>query len=142
MKPKLQNYVKHNFVAKWQDEQCRQMMKNLPADVIISHIDFAENYSFMIQDEIQSMHWHSTQVTILVHITLRRVFLDDADEGDGEIVKESHFYISDDKEHDTLFVQHCLMLHWQRLQNSGFVPKEHWVFSDGCAAQFKGPRAL
>jgi hypothetical protein len=49
----------------------------------------------------------------------------------GEIMKESHFYISDDKEHDTLFVQHCLMLHWQRLQNSGFVPKEHWVFSDG-----------
>jgi hypothetical protein len=48
MKPKLQNYVKYNFVAKWQDEQCRQMMKNLPTDVIISHIDFAENYSFMI----------------------------------------------------------------------------------------------
>jgi hypothetical protein len=71
------------------------------------------------------MFWHSTQVTNLVYIILQRVFSDDADKGDGEIMKETFFYISDDKEHDMLFVQHYLMLHWQRLQNSGFVPKEH-----------------
>lgn len=125
MKPKLQNYVKYNFIAKWQDEQCSQMMKNLPTNVIISHIIFAKNYSFMIHDEIESMFWHSTQVTILVYIILQSVFLDDANKGNGEIVKETFFYILDDKEHDTLFVQHYLMLYWERLQNSGFVPKEH-----------------
>jgi hypothetical protein len=29
-----------------------------------------------------------------------------------KIIKEKHFYILDDKEHDTLFVQHCFMMHW------------------------------
>ncbi len=32
--------------------------------------------------------------------------------GEPKVIKESHFYVNDDKEHDTLFVQHCLLLHW------------------------------
>lgn len=44
-------------------------MDNFPLDTILSQIDFAENYSFEMQNEIQSMHWHSFQITILVHIT-------------------------------------------------------------------------
>jgi len=36
-----------------------------------------------------------------------------------------HFYISDDKQHDSYFVQHCLMLHWDDLVATGFVPKQH-----------------
>jgi hypothetical protein len=48
-------------------------MANLPFDCILSHIDFVEKYTFQIQTEIQSMHWHSFQVTTLVHITYRVV---------------------------------------------------------------------
>lgn len=106
----------------------------------MSHIDFAENYTFQIQNEIQSMYFFSESVTILVHITLYRGL--PTTEGDGDIIKHSHYYISDDKDHDSLFVQHCLMLHWEWLLGSGFEPKEHWVYSDGCAAQFKGAKAL
>jgi hypothetical protein len=47
-------------------------MNDLPVDMILSHIDFAENYSFQIQNEIQSMYWFSHQVTILVHRIYRR----------------------------------------------------------------------
>jgi hypothetical protein len=32
-------------------------------------VDFVENYSFEMQNEVQSMHWHSYQISILVHIT-------------------------------------------------------------------------
>lgn len=52
LKPKLQQFVSHNFIARWQDVQCRISMKELPADAILSHVDFAENYSFEIQNEI------------------------------------------------------------------------------------------
>jgi hypothetical protein len=55
-------------------------MSDLPADMILSHIDFAENYSFQIQNEIQSMHWFFHQVMILVHLTYRRNPSPDADE--------------------------------------------------------------
>jgi hypothetical protein len=45
-------------------------MKNLPDGVLVSHIDFAENYNFAIQNEVQSMYYFTTSVTILVHITM------------------------------------------------------------------------
>jgi hypothetical protein len=57
MKPKVHQFIKHNFVASWQDEACKEMMVNMPAGVLVSHIDFAENYTFQIQNEIQSMYF-------------------------------------------------------------------------------------
>ena len=51
--------------------------------------------------------------TILVHICYQRK--------DGELHKKSIFYISDDKKHDTLFVQHCFKLH-----HADYCP---WVLS-------------
>jgi hypothetical protein len=38
-----------------------------------------------------------------------------------------HFKISDDKTHDSYFVQHCLFLHWEDTMNGGFKPKQHWI---------------
>jgi hypothetical protein len=55
----LAKFVIHNYVARWQDSQCQNAMSDLPADMILSHIDFVENYSFQIQNEIQSMQWFS-----------------------------------------------------------------------------------
>ena len=54
--PKIQEFITHNFVARWQDVECRLSMKEMPRDVLLSHIDFAENYSFEIQNEVQSMY--------------------------------------------------------------------------------------
>ena len=117
-------------------------MNDLPKDAILSHIDFVENYTFQIQNEIQSMHWFSHQVTILMHLTYKRNLFLDLDVPSSEWIKDSNFYISDDKEHDTLFVQHCILLHWKWLIEEGFKPKQHWVFSDGYSAQFQGARAM
>lgn len=89
-KSKLPQFVRHNFIA-------RRSMQCMGKDVILSHIDFAENYTFEIQNQIQSMYWCSTQISILVHITYRI-------KPDGELVKDSHFYITDDEQHDSLFV--------------------------------------
>ena len=108
-------------------------MLTFPNDVVVSVIDFAENYSFKMQNEIQSMHWWSTQVTILVHITYVRNLT-------GSIEKTLHFYISDDKQHDTLFVQHCFMLHDMWLKQQGHRLRYHWGWSEGAASQFKARR--
>ena len=72
--------------------------------MVVSVIDFAENYSFKEKNEIQSMHWYPSQVTILVRITY---VWDEAD----KVLKYIHFYIFDNKEHDTLFVQHFMQVH-------------------------------
>ena len=71
LKASLEKILTHNFEAKWQDHQFKACIDNLLPDAIVSVIDFAKNYSFKWQNEVQSQHWFSFQVTILVHITFR-----------------------------------------------------------------------
>ena len=42
-----------------------------PPGTILSVVDFAENYTFAAQKEIQSEYYHSDQVTIFVHVLYR-----------------------------------------------------------------------
>jgi hypothetical protein len=143
LKPKLAKFVAHNFEAKWQDAQFKSCLENLSSDQVLSVIDFAENYSFTWQNEVQSQHWQSFQVTILVHITFRIDPHWDEVDVRAKILTEYHFYVSDDKIHDNLFVQYCFGLHWLFLRESGHaLPVEHIVFSDGCSSQFKCARSL
>jgi hypothetical protein len=79
-------------------------------------------------------------VTILVHTTHRTVI--DPETGVERILKESHFYVSDDKKHDTLFVQHCLNMHWKWLDEQGVTLKDHIIFSNGVTWQFKNRRGF
>jgi hypothetical protein len=38
---------------------------------VVYVVDFVENYTFETQNEVQSMHWHSYHISILVHIIYR-----------------------------------------------------------------------
>ena len=59
------------------------------------------------------------------------------------VIKEAHVYISDDSDHDTLFVQHSFNIFLDSLiKDRGANFKEHWVWSDGCAGQFKSARSF
>jgi hypothetical protein len=143
LQSKLAEFLIHNFEAKWQDAQFKSCMENLAPHEVVSVVDFAENYSFKDQNEVQSQHWFSFQVTILVHISFRLNPAWDTTDLSSRVLTEYHFYISDDKMHDNLFVQHCFNLHWKFLVEQGFqLPQEHIVFSDGCATQFKCSRSL
>lgn len=140
-------YIQHSFRAKWQDDQFRQLLENFPLRTIVSVIDFAENYSLAGQDEIQSMHWHSDQITLLVHITLRHKQLDidgvESTEEDRQIARETIFYVSDDRQHDTLFVRHCLVKqHAAELKERGVQIDTQRVFTDGAASQFKSRKSF
>ena len=53
------------------------------------------------------------------------------------MIKEYQFYVSDDHEHDTLFVQHCFGLIYDSLKKNGVSFTEQWIWSDGCSRQFK-----
>lgn len=107
------SFIQHTFRAKWQDDQFCELLENFPVGDLVFVIDFAENYSLQVQDEIKSMHWHSDQITLLVHITLRHKQLDidgvESTEENRQIAQKTIFYISDDRQHDTLFVRHCLV---------------------------------
>jgi hypothetical protein len=58
-----------------------------------------------------------------------------------KVIKELHYYISNDTYHDILFVQHCSIMHWKFLSDQGCIPTNHIVWSDGCYGQFKSSRS-
>ena len=89
-------------MAWWQDEQFRICRDTLPLRTILSVVDFAENYTLQPQNEIQSQYYHTKQVSIMVHITYRHG--PDSTKEKRVIVKESHFYISDDRTHEIYYV--------------------------------------
>jgi len=58
------------------------------------------------------------------------------------LIKDVHYFVPDDMNHNTLFVQHVLMLHWSHLQSQGCIPSNHIVWNDGSSCQFKSAKAL
>jgi hypothetical protein len=136
IKPTLQKFIRHNYIARWQDAQAGLALSSLREGDLLSHLDFAENYTFQVQDEVQSEYYRSVSFTFLVHITNRVVI--DTNTNESTVLKETYFYVSDDKRHDNFFVQHCLLLYWTWLQEMGVTLKHYIVFSDGCKVQFKG----
>lgn len=54
--------------------------------------------------------------------------------------KEYHFYVSDDKEHDTHFVEHCFKNFFEYLKERGITIVKHFIWSNGCVSQFKSSK--
>ena len=80
-------------------------------------------------------------MSIFVHVLYRHAqeSIDDRDRTpqSHDMIKEYYFYVSDDRDHDTLFVQHCFGLIYDSFKKNRVSFTEHWIGSDGCAVQLK-----
>ncbi|ESO09020.1 hypothetical protein HELRODRAFT_168952 [Helobdella robusta] len=61
---KLDELSSHHYISKEQLKYLSDSKENLKNSECIALMDFAENYSVIIQDAIQSQHWSNTQVTL------------------------------------------------------------------------------
>ena len=61
---KLCKLTKHHYVSKSQTCFLKQLKENLKPDECIMQIGFAENFSFIIQDEVQSSYFSKNQATL------------------------------------------------------------------------------
>lgn len=57
----IKPYICHGFFAKWQAEQFKRLRDTFPLGTILSVVDFAENYSFVHQKEIQSEYYFQSK---------------------------------------------------------------------------------
>ena len=90
-------------------------------DEIIVQGDFAENYSYIFQDEIQSFHWENKQATLHPFVAYQRNII---------------CVISDCKDHTTVTVFEFLKVVLKYLKTElPAVTKIHY-FTDGCAGQY------
>lgn len=125
---KLQALLQHDFFAKAQMSFLQQKKAQLNEGEFLVVGDFAENYSFIVQDAVQSFHWNNCQATLHPFVAYYRK--------DNELAHKSFVAISDCNQHDVIAVH----LFQTRLIN--FLKASHqlnkiFYFSDGCAAQYK-----
>ena len=128
---KLKLLLHHSFIAVQQTNFQNELKLVLNANEYIVMCDFAENYSFILQDEVQSFHWNNSQATIHPFV----IYFKNADHTLSHI---SYVIISDCLSHDTtavhLYQQHLMQYMKRKFQRK---PKHIYYFSDGSAAQFK-----
>lgn len=77
----------HCFVKKQQSLHFDKLKRDLSENNLVVQVDFAENYSIIHQDEIQSAHWQHSQVAIFTC------------EVWGENTTDSYAVVSDDWTH-------------------------------------------
>ena len=110
-------------MTQWQDEQFKICRDTSPHGTIFSVVDFAENDTLQPQNEIRSQYYHLDQVSIMDHITYRDG--PDSIEEKQVILKENHFYISDDQSHDFCYVQQCFQWFYNQLIAMGIPFCQH-----------------
>ncbi|CAF4238702.1 unnamed protein product, partial [Rotaria magnacalcarata] len=127
---KITLLTRHHYIATSQSLYLKELKQNLKSDEIVLIGDFSENYSFVIQDEIQSFHWTNEQATVHPFVLYYKNDL-------GQTAHKSYCFISDCLIHTTVvvytFQQELLKDIKQFLPH---IKRVHY-FSDGSAAQYK-----
>jgi len=126
----INSLTKHSFLAKCQANFLKAKKDSLQKSEAIVLGDFAENFQFLIQDEIQSYHW-SKEYCTLHPVVLYFIG------NEGELQHKSFCIISDDNTHDTNFVYMVQKKVISYIQENLSHIAKIFYFSDGCAEQYK-----
>ena len=120
---------KHFRIKKVQQEKIRTIKEEIKSDPkkIIIHCDFAENWRVILQNEVQSAYWKTTQLSIFTAVCY---YGDEA---------KSFAVVSDDTDHDTAHTLMALKRISIYLDSSEKFKsnKEEIIISDGATAHFK-----
>ncbi|KAH9374579.1 hypothetical protein HPB48_009681 [Haemaphysalis longicornis] len=93
----------HYFISKQHAQHLRALKASMSKKEAVAVMDFAENYSFVIQDAPQSYHWVNTQDII------HPIVVYYASENPDGLSVMSFSVISDGLEHITELCQHFTM---------------------------------
>ena len=127
---KTWNWVQHVHVARWKDKHFRICTDTFIIGIVLSLVYFTKNYTLQPQNEIQSQYYHSEKVNIMVHITYRHG--PDSNKENRVILKEYHFYISDDRCHHLAYVHHLFQFFYNNLKEKNIQMNQHCIWSYGC----------
>lgn len=127
---KVTSLTSHHFIAKHQSNYLKSSKESLTESKLIILLDFAENYSFVVQDAVQGFHWENSQATVHPIVVYCKT-------SDQEITSLSYCIISDSLRHDTVAVYVFLNKLVSQLKQKFPKVKCIQYFSDGSAAQYK-----
>ena len=87
----------HHYVSRNQSNYLKYLKVTLEPNQAIITLNFAENYSFIVQDTIQNFHWNNSQATLHTF----EVYYGD---GDNKVCNIILCIISDRLKHDSVAV--------------------------------------
>ena len=119
----------HHFIAKSQSEFLQITKDTLADDAVIILLDFAENYSFLVQDAVQGYHWDNSQATLHPFY----VYFKEA----GDLKCLNMCVISDCMRHDTNTVHAFSTKALHLIKHDLPLINKVTYFSDGAASQYK-----
>lgn len=125
----LNNYIRHDFIARSQSRSFDDAKKNLSSDTILVQLDFSENHTLITQNSIQSDYFNKRQIT--VHPVV--LYYNE----NGKLQHQSIVYLSDVLEHNSKFVRALQINLMQHIKSKFPFVKLILYWSDGCAAQYK-----
>ena len=127
---KLFELKSHSFIAKQQNAHLNKIKENLKVNEAIAILDFAENFSFVVQDEAQGFHWNNKQCS-LHPVTIYY-------KNENKTEEKSCCVVSDDLTHDVDFVHEVIKITCKNVQTiTNNNVEKIFYFSDGCAQQYK-----
>ena len=127
--------TKHSYLAKCQGQFLKTKKENVTRSEAIVLGDFAENYQFIIQDEIQGYHW--SKIYCIPHPVVIYIL-----DNNGIVKHDSLCFISNDNTDDTAFVYEVQTKMAEYIKDKyPHIEKIHY-FSDGCAGQYKNFKKL
>ena len=125
----------HNFLAKAQANHLKIAKENLSESELIILLDYAEKYSFVVQDALQGFHLENSQATIHPFVAYFK-------SSNGGLKHTSICVISDCLKHDQTAV-HCFLIKVITLmkQKANHIKIIHY-YSDGAPSQYKSFKGL
>ncbi len=119
-----------SFIAKAQAAYLSQQKESLIRGTAVVLLDFAENYSFVVQDAVQGYYWDNSQATLHPLVAYYR-------KEDGNLGTISFCVVSDCLKHDATAVYafiSVIIAHLKKLIPGLSLAR---YFSDGAASQHK-----
>lgn len=94
----LQQMKTHHFISKEQSRYLCDLKDQLSPAEAVAILDFAENYSFIVQDAPHAYHWENRQATIHPIVVYYRTTVTE------DVRHQAYAMISDSLSHDTAAV--------------------------------------
>lgn len=132
---KIESLIPHSYITKTQNSYMKQRKENLAFNEVLVLMDFAENYNFILQNEVQSYHWGHLSCSVHPVVIFSK-------NGDSTIKETSLCFISDDIKHDVPFVYSVQEKTIDFVKQNFPDVDQIEYFTDGCSAQYKNFKTM
>ncbi|RUS90545.1 hypothetical protein EGW08_001722 [Elysia chlorotica] len=123
-------FVRHLHTYLWQYNQYSFLKQTLRSHEALLIMDFAENRKASYSQEVKSAHFGKGQITL--HPTVCFYITENG------MMRHSMMFVTDDIQHDFHAVHHFTLESMEALKKAAPSVRKVYLFSDGCAGQYKG----